>query len=622
MAPIGLIESCLRHGQQTLLLSRMRTRHLIPLLEKLDECGYAGLDVFGGATYQVSLEHLGEDPFERLRAIRASTKTPLLGLIRGQALVGYRPVADDAVDLFVSMAAEGGLDIFRCFDPLNDARNLARVAAAVLAAGKHPEAALVYTESPAHTIESFLSLGSQLANLGYLSLCLFDPAGLLGAGSARALVQGLREQTGLPVSVHCATITGQASFAYLAAAEAGAQTLDVCLSPLAGGASLPSTEGVLAALRGTELQPRLDERRVLAAADALDEIMPLYQAIADPASWRYDSSTLRTQLAPSVLEHLRRECESQGAQEKLPAVLEEIPRVRAEMGDPPLITPIAEVVVTQAVSNVAAGQRYLTVAQEVKDYFLGLFGRPPGPVDPEIQRLVIGGEEPITVRSADVLEPALEPARRAMSRQGWEEPSGSQLLNFLLFPDATAALLRGEARVERLDDDPPPESDQPPIAPAAILDGGDLSEPLGDAAVIPVGPLSPPPPAPPPESVPAAEQQPSRQFSVEVDGEVFDVRVVATDGGGLGAGSAGAPPPQAVVVAAKGGVKAPMQGLIAKIAVKVGDRVAVGQTVVVLEAMKMQNDIPADVAGVVQAVLVAEGQVVSRGDILVTVTEA
>jgi pyruvate carboxylase subunit B len=616
MAPIGLIESCLRHGQQTLLLSRLRTRHILSLLDLLDGCGYGALDVFGGPTFEVSLTHLGEDPFDRLSSIKAGAKTPLLGLIRGQALVGYRPLPDDAVDSFVALAAECGLDIFRCFDPLNDARNLAQVAEAVLLAGKHPEGALVYTESPVHSVETFLALGSELAALGFRSLCLFDPAGLLGAGSARALVTGLRERTKLPVSVHCATITGQASFAYLAAAESGAESLDVCLSPLAGGSSLPSTEGVFAALRGTDLQPRLDETRVLAAADALDELMPLYAAIADPSGWQYDSSTMRSQLAPSVLAHLRRECEAQGAQGKLPAVLEEIPRVRAEMGYPPLITPIAQVVVTQAVANVASGQRYLTVAQEVKDYFLGLFGRPPGPVDPEIQRLVIGEEEPITVRAADVLEPALESTRRQLARQGFAEPSRSQLLNFLLFPEATVALLRGEARVERLEDEPEPAPTSPP--PAAVVDGGDLSEPVGDAAAIPLGPLAPEPPGPPPEPAPAAAEAVAREFAVEVDGEVFEVRVVAKDGGGLGGGAA-------VVAASPGsaspqdGVRAPMQGLIARIPVKVGDQVTVGQTVVVLEAMKMQNDIPSDTAGTVTAVLVAQGQVVSRGDILVTV---
>ncbi|MGH7759403.1 MAG: pyruvate carboxylase subunit B, partial [Candidatus Dormibacteria bacterium] len=606
MGPVGLVECCLRHGQQTLLLSRLRTRHLVPLLEQLDGIGFKALDVFGGSTFETGLSHLGEDPFERLRALRQATKSPLLGLVRGQALVGYRPLADDAVKAFVAEAATCGLDIFRCFDPLNDPRNLTSLVEAVLAEGKHPEGALVYTESPVHSLESFLDLGAELGRLGCRSLCVFDPAGLLGAGGARDLVQGLLQRTGLPVTVHCATITGQAPFAYLAAAEAGAEALDVCLSPLAGGASLPSTEGVCSALRGTELEPKLEQRRLLGAADALEAVLPLYQAIADPSGWQYDSSTMRTQLAPSVVEHLHHECASQGAQEKLAQVMEEIPRVRREMGHPPLVTPVAQVVVTQAVANVASGQRYLTVAQEVKDYFLGLFGRPPGPLDPEIQKLVIAGEAPITVRPAEVLEPALEPAGRALRRHGFAEPSRAQLLDFLLFPQATLALLRGQAKVERLEDEPAPEP--PPTAVAEReSDAGDLSEPVAAA-------ISPPQPPPAAAPVAAAEVAARREFSVEVDGEVFQVVVSATDGGGLAAAAA---PPAAAPAQAGSGVRAPMQGLIARIAVKVGDAVELGQTVAVLEAMKMQNDIPSDRAGRVAAVLVQEGQVVSRGDVLV-----
>ncbi len=605
MAEVGLIECSARQGQQTLLLSRLRTRHLVPLLERLDGCGYAALEVFGGATFGVALEHLGEDPFERLRQIRAATTTPLMGLVRGQALVGHRQLPDDVVDSFVAQVASSGLDIFRCLDPLNDPRNLARVAQAVRAQGKGAEGAIVYTESPVHSTEGFVGLARELAGLGFQSLCIFDSAGLLGAGQARALVEGIGRATGLPVTVHCTAITGQAGFAYLAAAEAGASSLDVALSPLAGGGSLPASEGVSAALRGTPLEPRLDGERMLVAADWLDGVMPLYQVIADPAGWQHDSGTLRTQLAPSVQEHLRWECQLQGVADKLPAVLEEIPRVRAEMGYPPLITPIAEVVVTQAVANVASGERYLTVAQEVKDYFLGLFGRPPGPTDPEIQRLVIGHEEPITVRPADVLEPALEAARRRMERQGFVEAGEERLLEFVLFPGATAAMLRGDAKVERLGDEP-----EPPPAAESLEDGGELNEPVGDAAAVPLGPPPPPPPAPEPE--PGA---PAREFSVEVDGEVFEVRVVAKDGGAFAAGGAAAP----AAPSTRGAVKAPMQGLIARIPVKVGDRVEVGQTVVVLEAMKMQNDIPAEVSGSVQAVHVAEGQVVSRGDVLVTV---
>ncbi len=597
MAAVGLIESALRQGQQTLVSSRLRTRHLVELATALEGSGLAGLDVFGGATFQVALEHLGEDPFDRLRQLRQATTLPLSGLLRGQSLVGQRPVADDVVDLFVARVAAAGLDVLRCFDPLNDTRNLASVARAAVRAGVQAEGVIVYTKSPVHTDQTFIGVGAELARMGFKSLCLFDPAGLLGAGSARAIVSGLRDATSLPVSLHCATITGQAAFAYLAGTEAGAAALDVCLSPLGGGAALPSTEGVVAALAGTEREPEVDSQVILAAADRLDAILPLYQLVADPSGWQLDSGTLRTQLAPSVQQHLAWECQLQGVLERMPEVMAEIGRVREEMGYPPLISPVAEVVVTQAVANVASGERYLIVAQDVKDYFLGLFGSPPGPTDPEVQHLVIANEEPITVRPGDVLEPMLEDARRRLARQGMAEVSDELLLEFVLFPEAALSLARGEAHVERLDDEA--EAEPEPV------DGGDLSEPVGDAAAVPLGP--------PPEPSPAVpEEAPAREFSVEVDGEVFEVRVVAR--GGFAAPMVAAP-------GAHGGgaVRAPMQGLVAKVTVQVGDHVEVGQTVAVLEAMKMQNDIPSDVSGVVQAINVQAGQVVSRGDPLVTV---
>lgn len=603
MAAIGLLESALRHGQQTLLSSRLRTRHMVEIAGELEGSRLAGLDVFGGATFGVALTNLGEDPFAQLRQVREVTGLRLTGLIRGQSLVGPRPVADDVVDLFIATLAGCGLDVIRCFDPLNDIRNLATTAAAIQRTRASAEGVIVYTKSPVHSDEGFVRLGGELARMGFASLCLFDHAGLLGAGSAARIVAGLVESTGLPVSVHCGTVTGLASFAYLAAAEAGASSVDVCLSPLAGGASLPNTEGVIAALEGTDREPDLDVSEVLRAADRLDQVLPLYRLVADPSGWQLDSETLRTQLAPSVRQHLLWEAQMQGVEARLPEVMGEIQRVRAEMGHPPLISPVAEVVVTQAVANVASGERYLIVSQDVKDYFLGLFGAPPGPVDPEVQRLVIGSEEPITVRPGDVLDPMLDEARQQMERHGLGPVSDERLLEFVLFPEAAVALIDGTGRYERLDDEPAPEE-----APVAVVDGGDLSEPVGDAAAVPLGPPPEPPPPPPPAG---------REFAVEVDGELFEVRVTARDGE-LMPLSAG--PAQAPRAAAGGGaVRAPMQGLVAKVTVQVGDVVEVGQTVAVLEAMKMQNDIPSDLSGTVLSINVTNGQVVSRGDPLVTV---
>jgi pyruvate carboxylase subunit B len=603
MASLELVETALRHGQQSLLLSRLRRRHLIPVAALLDRCGFASLDVFGGATFEACLRFLGEDPFERLRALKqAAPSTPLLALVRGQALVGHRQMADDVVDAFVRVSAEAGIDIFRCYDSLNDPRNLERIVSAVHAAGRRAEGALVYTESPVHTVERFVALGIRLRDLGYDGLCIYDPAGLLGAGTATALVGGLIDQTGLPVNVHSAALTGQAGLTYLAAAEAGAASLDVALSPLADGSSLPATEGVIHALLGTPQETGCDLDTVAAATGLLEESMSLYRALADPAAWRLDTSVLRTQLPPTAVDHLHAELRDRDAEGRLAEVQLEIPRVRAELGHPPLITPIAQIVATQAVYNVCDGERYATISQEVKDYCLGLYGEPPGPVDPGIRRVVNGREEPITCRPADLLEPALPHLRREMEREGVAPRDDADVVAYALFPHETATLLRGEAVPELLGDEPEPEPD--PVA--AEADGA------GEIPVAETEPVAPP--------EPAVEV---RELSVEVDGEQYTVRVSAPAGtfGGGGGGSAA----HGVAVAGgrpvirEGTVVAPMQGLILRIPVAVGDRVALGDVVVVLEAMKMQNDVTASRAGVVRELYVTEGTVVSPQDPLVLV---
>ena len=609
MARLELVETSLRHGQQTLLLSRLRQRHLVPLAALLDRCGFAALDVFGGATFEACLRFLAEDPFERLRAIRqAAPATPLLALVRGQALVGHRQVADDIVDAFVQVAAEAGVDVFRCYDSLNDPRNLERIAVAIRAAGRRSEGAIVYTESPVHDVERFVALGERLRDLGFDALSLYDPAGLLGAGTAAALVGGLVERTGLPVNVHSAALTGQSGLAYLAAAEAGASSLDVALSPLAGGASLPATEAVANALGGTGLAPSTDLDTVTAATGLLDEQMGWYRPIADPSGWRFDTSVLRTQMPPSAFDHLRAELRDRDAEDRLAEVQREIPRVRAELGYPPLITPIAQIVATQAVYNVTDGERYATISQEVKDYCLGLYGEPPGPVDPEVRRIVNGREEPITCRPADLLEPQMAALRREMEREGLTVRGDADVVGYALFPADVAALLRGEAVAEALGDEPRPEPE----------------------TESPLTPTEPPPVA---ESAPA-EPDPApldvRELQVEVDGEAYTVRVTAPagtfgGGGGGGGGAGGAAPAAGNGVAAGGGrpavregtVVAPMQGLILRVPVSPGDQVALGDVVAVLEAMKMQNDVVATRAGRVTEVYVEAGNVVSPRDPLV-----
>ncbi|HEV3123333.1 MAG TPA: pyruvate carboxylase subunit B [Candidatus Dormibacteraeota bacterium] len=607
MPTIELVETSLRHGQQTLLLSRLRRRHLIPVASLLDQCGLAALDVFGGATFEACLRFLGEDPFDRLRAIKeAASTTPLLALVRGQALVGHRQMADDVVAGFVKIAAATGVDIFRCYDSLNDPRNLERIVTAVHAEGKRAEGALVYTESPVHNVDGFVALGRRLRELEYDSLCVYDPAGLVGAGTVARLVRGLIDATGLPVNVHSAALTGQAGLAYLAAAQAGAASLDVALAPLAGGASLPATEGVATALQGTPVEACGDLDTIAAASALLDDELHLYRALVDPAAWRMDTSVLRTQLAPTAVDHLRAELRERNALDRLGAVQAEIPRVRAELGYPPLITPISQIVATQAVYNVCDTERYSTISQEVKDYCLGLYGEPPGRIDPDVRRVVNGREEPITCRPADLLEPQLPSLRREMKREGIRVSGEGDVICYALFPHATAALLQGEATVELLGDEPEAQV-QPADETATPIAADEKASSAGAGS--------------PPEAPPAVEM---RELRVEVDGEEYMVRVTAPAGtfgaGGSASSGDGIAANGGRPVVREGTVVAPMQGLILRVPVSVGDSVELGDVVAVLEAMKMQNDVVATRAGVVREVYVDEGTVVSPKDPIVLIS--
>jgi pyruvate carboxylase subunit B len=599
MPRLELVETSLRQGQQALLLSRLRRRHILPVAELLDRCGFVALDVFGGATFEAALRFLAEDPFERLREIKqAAPQTPLMGLIRGQALVGHNQVADDVGDAFVRVAAEAGVDVFRCYDSLNDPRNLERCLSAVHAAGRRAEGGIVYTESPVHTVDGFVAFGVRLKELGYDALCIYDPAGLLGAGTATELVTKLIEQTQLPVNVHSAALTGQAGLSYMASATAGAQSLDVAISPLAAGSSLPATEGVANALRGTDRDTGMALDSLAAAVARLEQFLPLYRDIADPAAWRLDTSVLRTQLPPTAVEHLFAELRDRDAIDRLSQVQEEIPRVRAELGYPPLITPIAQIVATQAVYNVCDGDRYATISQEVKDYCLGLYGEPPGKVDPEVRRIVNGREEPITCRPADLLEPAMVALRREMQREGIPVRSDADVVSYALFPAETAALLRGEAEPELLGDEPMPEPEH------IEVEGNTAAQPADTTTAAPA------PPPPPADEV--------RELTVEVDGEQYQVRVTAPVGtfgaGGGEASTNGVAAGGGKPVITEGTVVAPMQGLILKVSVGVGDSVKLGDVVAVLEAMKMQNDITASRDGTVREVYVEEGMVVSPKD--------
>jgi pyruvate carboxylase subunit B len=584
MPRLELVETSLRHGQQSLLVSRLRLRHALPVAETLDHCGFAALDVFGGSTFEASLRFLAEDPFERLRAIRAAAPiTPLLAMIGGQSLVGHRQFPDDLVDAFIETAAAAGVDIFRCYDALNDVRNLERCAAAVASTGKQAEGVIVYNEVPGRGPDGLGEVARHLVDAGYPTICLHDPLGVLGAAAAARAVNVIREAAGVPVAVSISAQTGMAALACHAAGVAGAYRADCALSPLAGGASMPAAEALIAGFAGTAVDCGLDLERVADAALVLEQELIHYSNVIDPLAARLDTSALRGLLPPSAMGHAIAELHERNAIGRLAEVEAEVVQVRAELGYPPLVTPLTEIMATQAVYNVVEGDRYATISQEIKDYCLGLYGDPPEPVDRDVRRLVNGREEPITCRPADLLEPAMEGARRDLAREGYPDAAPDAMVTYALFPNAYLAVARGEATAERL-------GDEPDAAPAVA----DQPSTTDDAA-----------------AEPAADDAPAvavRELTVEVDGQSYAVRVIGVQD--PGAGALAAPAQAAAPVVREGTVVSPMQGLLLKVNVKVGDRVALGDVVCVLEAMKMQNDIAATRAGTITEVYAIEGDVV------------
>ena len=431
---VGLTETVLRDGHQSLIATRMRTRDMLLAAERLDAVGYRSLEVWGGATFDVCLRFLREDPWERLRALRrAMPKTPLQMLLRGQNLVGYRHYPDETVRAFVAEAARQGIAIFRVFDALNDPRNMQVALEAVKRAGAVAQGTICYTASPVHTREAFVALGRRLAELGADELCIKDMGGFLPPGEASALVGALRKEVGLPIVVHTHSASGLSTLSCLAAVDAGAAAVDGALSPFAGGASQPPTETLVAALRGAAHDPRIDLGALSDLADYFRTVLDHYRPLLDVRSLQTDPGILTHQIPGGMLSNLLSQLAEQEALGRLGEVLHEVPRVRADLGYPPLVTPTSQIVGTQAVLNVLGGGRYRTITSEVKDYVRGLYGHAPGPLDPELLAKVTKDAPAITGRPADLLAPELA-KQTAEVRQLVPAADTAEALSYALFP--------------------------------------------------------------------------------------------------------------------------------------------------------------------------------------------
>ncbi|RMF20479.1 MAG: carboxylase [Deltaproteobacteria bacterium] len=625
--PLGIMDTTLRDGHQSLLATRLRTEDMLPICEKLDQAGFAAMEVWGGATFDATTRFLAEDPWERLATLRrALPNTKLQMLLRGQNLVGYRHYADDVVEAFVEKAAETGIDVFRVFDALNDERNMETSFRAIKKTGKHIQGAICFslTEQrmggPIYNVDYYVGKARTLADMGADSLCIKDMAGMLAPLDAYELVRAIKEAVDLPLQLHTHYTSGMGSMTYLKAAEAGIDIVDCALSPLALRTSQPAVEPLIVALAGTERDPGIALEPLLECGAHLEKIGPKYKHLLNTTRMAsIDAGVLAHQIPGGMMSNLINQLREAKALDRLDEVLEELPRTRVDLGYPPLVTPSSQIVGTQAVMNVLFG-RYERVTEPVKDYVAGLYGRPPGNVDPEVQKRCLEGykySEPISCRPADLLEPELDKAREAIKDLS-DDPR--DVLTYALYPTTGLKFLRWKHGVE----EPPPE-----VKPRTLADVAREDELVEKARK---GLLVEPPSKQAPPKSPAA-----RTFNVFVDGEYFQVDVDPAGGAAVAAPApsatmaatpatpapAASPPPQAspapaAPAAADGAaVVAPMPGVIIEYRVSVGDEVSPGQVLLILEAMKMQNEICADRAGTVRSIPHAAGDEVDKDEPLV-----
>jgi pyruvate carboxylase subunit B len=572
--PVRITDTTLRDAHQSLIATRLKTMDMVPLARAIDNIGFFSVEAWGGATFDSSIRYLNDDPWERVRNVKAELEhTPVQMLLRGQNLVGYRHYPDDVVEKFVIAAGRNGVDIFRVFDALNDIRNMRKSMEVVLDIGAHLQGAICYTTSPVNSTEGFIEMARELYALECNSICIKDMAGLIMPEAARDLITGIKREMDILVDLHSHSTSGISPMSYQAAIEAGVDILDTAMSPFALGTSQPPTESIVASLKGTPRDTGIDLVALREVRNICLRMREKYGGLINPISERVDSDVLIYQLPGGMISNLVSQLKEQDSLDKLEAVFGEVPHVREDLGYPPLVTPTSQIVGTQAVFNVLLGERYKNVTKEVKDYVLGLYGRPPAPISEEIQKLIIGDETPITIRPADLLEPIYEKMAKKAREDGLVKKE-EDILTYILYPAIAPSFLKGERKPED-------------IPPAAAV-----------AAPPPVG------------GIPGF-------MEVEVDGEIFAVRILSVEGAAVPAeGAAETRIPRADI---KGGVKSNMQGMVLKVLTHEGAEIKKGETLLVLEAMKMENPIYAPNDGKVTEIYVDAGDVVQAGDVLLVI---
>ena len=590
---IKMTELVLRDAHQSLFATRLRLDDMLPIAHELDDIGYWSLEAWGGATFDSCIRFLGEDPWVRLRELKkACPKTPLQMLLRGQNLLGYRHYADDVVERFVERCVANGMDVFRVFDALNDPRNMKAALQAVRKFGGHAQGTLSYTTSPVHTMQTWLDTTEQLLEIGIDSLVIKDMSGILNPMAAADLVREIKKRFDIELHLHCHSTTGMAEMALLKAVEAGVDGIDTAISSMSGTYGHPATESMVATLQGTEYDTGLDIPRLEKISAYFRNVRKKYAKFEGQLRG-VDSRILVAQVPGGMLTNLENQLKQQNASDKLDLVLEEIPRVRKDLGYIPLVTPTSQIVGTQSVINVLTGERYKTIAKETAGILKGEYGKTPAPVDSALQARVLEGAEPVTDRPADHIAPEMAKIEAEVAEQA--KAKGVKLADNAV-DDALIVALFPQIAWKFLENRNNPAAFEP--------------APTGNESAVENKPVS--------KATPTASG--SAVYTVELEGKAFVVKV--SEGGDISHVATTAPQavPQATPAPATGGtpVTAPMAGNIWKVVATEGQTVAAGDVLFILEAMKMETEVKAAQAGTVRGICVKAGDAVAVGDTVMT----